>query len=310
MNYSSYRITLDNYATSSQVVLNAKQGDTGRKIYISLTDGSLPYEIEDGCRAVFTAEKPDETLIYNDCEIDGDVIIYTITKQTTAAVGFVACEIKLYDKDDILLISPRFGLLVEESVFNDQDMSGSGHEFNAVADIIIHTTNKYLEEHPVLTDDTLTKTGMAADAEATGQAIALANAAAAQANAAAIQAGTVGSAAQTTANAAQNAASSAQTAANTAQTTATNALNTANTKTSKKKATVSLASGKWSGNKQTVSVSGVTADNDVFVSAAPDSYTVYAECMIHCTAQGNGTLTFACSEIPSGAVNVNVIIFD
>lgn len=209
MNYSSYRITLDNYATSSQVVLNAKQGDTGRKIYISLTDGSLPYEIEDGCRAVFTAEKPDENLIYNDCEIDGDVIIYTITKQTTAAVGFVACEIKLYDQNDELLISPRFGLLVEESVFNDQDISGSGHEFNAVADIIIHTTNKYLEEHPVATDDTLTQMGMAADAQATGKAIEKANSAAAAAIAAATSAGDA-------AQAAANAASSAQGTANNA----------------------------------------------------------------------------------------------
>ena len=202
MNYSSYRITLDNYATSSQIVLNAKQGDTGRKIYISLTDGSLPYEIEAGCRAVFTAEKPDENLIYNDCEIDGDVIIYTITKQTTAAVGFVACEIKLYDKDDVLLISPRFGLLVEESVFNDQDISGSGHEFNAVADIIVHTTNKYLEEHPVATDDTLTQMGMAADAQVTGKAIEKANSAAALAAAAATSAG---NAAQEAAKIANNA---------------------------------------------------------------------------------------------------------
>lgn len=200
MNYSSYRITLDNYATSSQVVLNAKQGDTGRKIYISLTDGSLPYEIEKGCRAVFTAEKPDENLIYNDCEIDGNVIIYTITKQTTAAVGFVACEIKLYDKDDVLLISPRFGLLVEESVFNDQDIAGSGHEFNAVADIIIHTTNKYLEEHPVATDDTLSVMGMAADSAATGKAIKKANDAAATANTAAITAGNTAAAAQHAAN--------------------------------------------------------------------------------------------------------------
>lgn len=210
MNYSSYRITLDNYATSSQIVLNAKQGDTGRKIIISLTDGSLPYHIEEGCRAVFTAEKPDETLIYNDCVIEGDIITYTITKQTTAAVGFVACEIKLYDKDDVLLISPRFGLLVEESVFNDQDISGSGHEFNAVADIIIHTTNKYLEEHPVATDDTLSVMGMAADAKATGAAVQNAVSAAQQA--------------QKSANDAASAASSAASAAGNAQKTADNAL--------------------------------------------------------------------------------------
>lgn len=209
MNYSSYRITLDNYATSSQVVLNAKQGDSGRKIYISLTDGSLPYEIEEGCRAVFTGEKPDENLIYNDCVIEGDVIIYTITKQTTAAVGFVACEIKLYDKNDELLISPRFGLLVEEPVFNDQDIAGSGHEFNAVADIIVATTNKYLEEHPVATDGTLSVTGMAADAKVVGDALKNANTAITAANSAANSAASVASNAKTAAANAQSTADKA-----------------------------------------------------------------------------------------------------
>ena len=309
MNYSSYRITLDNHATSSQVVLNMKEGEDGRKIYISLTDGSLPYEIQAGCRAVFTAEKPDEKLIYNDCVIENNVIIYTVTKQTTAAVGFVACEIKLYDENDILLISPRFGLLVEESVFNDQDMSGSGHEFNAVADIIVATTTKYLEEHPVATDGTLSVTGMAADAKATGQAIQNANTAANQAINAANSASQSASGAYTAASNAQTAASNAQKTADEAKTGAANALSVANSKTSKKNLTVTLTANGWSNKAQTVSADGVTASNDVFVSAAPSSYTVYAECMIRCTKQANNSLTFECEEVPGTSVSVNVIIF-
>ena len=317
MNYSCYRITLDNYATSSQVVLNAKQGDTGRKIFISLTEGSLPYEIEDGCRAVFTADKPDETVIYNDCEIDGNVIIYTITKQTTAAVGFVACEIKLYDKDDVLLISPRFGLLVEESVFNDQDIAGSGHEFNAVADIIAYTTIKYLEEHPVATDGTLSITGMAADAKATGQAIQSATSVANQAINAANSASQSASSAYNEASAANTAASNAQAAAdyakksaNSAKSDASNALSVANSKTSKKNLTVRLSASGWKNNSQTVTANGVTSSNDVFVTAAPSSYAVYAECMVYCTSQGSNSLTFGCVSVPSTEVSVNVIIFD
>lgn len=235
MNYSSYRITLDNYATSSQIVLNAKEQESGRKIYISLTDGSMPYHIEEGCRAVFTAEKPDATLIYNDCQIDGDVIIYTITKQTTAAVGFVACEIKLYDKNDVLLISPRFGLLVEKSVFNDQDMSGSGNEFNAIADLINHVVQQYLENNPLGVDKTLTVEGKAADAMVTGQGISKAKNIAANANTNATAAINAANEIKTAVVDAQNAASTAQIAASNAassaslaQTAANNAQDTAN----------------------------------------------------------------------------------
>lgn len=80
--------------------------------------------------------------------------------------------------------------------------------------------------------------------------------------------------------------------------------------TTKANRSVSLWKNAWSNNVQTVSVAGVTADNDVFVSAAPASYTEYAECMIRCTAQGSGTLTFACEEVPVNDIGVNIIIFD
>lgn len=87
------------------------------------------------------------------------------------------------------------------------------------------------------------------------------------------------------------------------------AKDTAGGKVSKTKATIALAADGWSDNIQTVTVAGVTADNDVFVSAAPASYVAYAESMIRCTAQGANSLAFTCEEIPASAVSVNVIIF-
>lgn len=65
----------------------------------------------------------------------------------------------------------------------------------------------------------------------------------------------------------------------------------------------------WSSNTQTVNVTEVTATNTVFVSPAPASAADYASAGIICTAQGNGTLTFTCTTVPTNAITVNVVCF-
>lgn len=70
------------------------------------------------------------------------------------------------------------------------------------------------------------------------------------------------------------------------------------------KATLTVAG--WSDNSQTVSVTGVTASNNVLVAPAPASSTEWASCGIMCTAQAAGTLTFTCATTPTAAVTVNV----
>lgn len=64
----------------------------------------------------------------------------------------------------------------------------------------------------------------------------------------------------------------------------------------------------WSNNTQTVNVTGVTASNTVLVTYAPSSKAAYTEADIYCTAQGAGTLTFACTTAPTEAITVNVMI--
>ena len=64
----------------------------------------------------------------------------------------------------------------------------------------------------------------------------------------------------------------------------------------------------WAGNQVTVNVSGVTADNHIIVTPAPESYVSYAECMVRCTAQGAGTLTFRCEDVPEDEIKANVLI--
>ena len=77
-----------------------------------------------------------------------------------------------------------------------------------------------------------------------------------------------------------------------------------------KTATASLPVASWSSNAQTVSVSGVTASNTVIVTAAPASYEHYNECAVRCSAQAAGTLTFTCTDTPTSALTVNVLILE
>lgn len=74
--------------------------------------------------------------------------------------------------------------------------------------------------------------------------------------------------------------------------------------------TVTIAASAWSNKSATVSVNGVTASNNVFVTADAGSYLAYANAQIRCTAQGSGTLTFACETTPTTNISVNVLIFN
>lgn len=71
---------------------------------------------------------------------------------------------------------------------------------------------------------------------------------------------------------------------------------------------VTLTTGGWSNLTQTVSVEGVTADNNVIVAAAPASREAWNDAEVYCSAQAAGTLTFKCSSVPASAVTVNVVI--
>lgn len=73
--------------------------------------------------------------------------------------------------------------------------------------------------------------------------------------------------------------------------------------------TAALTASAWSNNAQTVSASGVTTTNNVIVSpAAKASADIWAESEVFCTAQGNGTLKFTCTDVPTADISVNIVI--
>ena len=143
MNYSNYRFTLDIQSNISQVSLPVRLGDTGRRLYINLTDSGNPYTISKGSRAVFSGKKADGTPLLNDCIIEGDTTIcYDFTAQTTNVAGIIDIEIRLYGPNGKLVTSPRFIMVVDERVVYNDDIPLSESELTTLDNIILLETQR------------------------------------------------------------------------------------------------------------------------------------------------------------------------
>lgn len=146
MNYSTFRFTLDLHTMQSQISIPVKYGDTAVSLRISLTDGGVPLAIEDGCRAVFSARKADETTILNNCVIEKNSIIrYDFTEHTATAEGIARCEITLYGANGEALGSPRFVIVVDKRVIGSENVI-SQSERDAIDSIIILGTEAVANE--------------------------------------------------------------------------------------------------------------------------------------------------------------------
>lgn len=79
-----------------------------------------------------------------------------------------------------------------------------------------------------------------------------------------------------------------------------------------KSATVVLSAGSWSSNSQTISVSSLNVTNSSLVTVAPVPAfrKAYLEADVYCSAQGAGTLTFACEDAPSVDLEVNIQVIN
>lgn len=136
MNYTNYKITLDMKRIQSQVSIPVPQNDTARRLYIRLFQNGKIFELKDGIRAVFAGEKEDGTVLYNDCLIENQSVIrYDFTEQTTAAVGTVNCQIRVYLEDGSLLTSPSLTIVVYKNAFSEENIESSD-EYNALNQLI------------------------------------------------------------------------------------------------------------------------------------------------------------------------------
>lgn len=143
MNKVVHKLILDMKSTISQQTIDIQRYDTGRKLVIALTDDGKIYQISGGCRAVFTAAKPDGNILFNDCDIVGNAIEVDLAKnpQVSSVVGEVKCEIRLYGESNTLITSPCFSILVDKTVYTDGDVIDSSSEYTALTQAIVDNTN-------------------------------------------------------------------------------------------------------------------------------------------------------------------------
>ena len=169
----------------------------GRELRIYLYDNGAPLDLTGKTVSVYI-QKPDNTVIYNSCEVEGNQATVTLTLQMMAVSGLTKlCELQIIDTDNHTLKVTLPPLRIIKS--NYDGAIESTDEFSRLAEALNEANNA---------------TGIASEAADK------ANEAAQSANTAAQAANTAAQSANTAADAATSAAESANSQAQAAQTQA------------------------------------------------------------------------------------------
>ena len=76
---------------------------------------------------------------------------------------------------------------------------------------------------------------------------------------------------------------------------------------------ITLTTAGWADNQQTVTLTGVSADEDsqfILPTPATASRTMYNDCDIQCITQAANSLTFSCATVPTDALSVYILLMD
>ena len=134
-----YDITLPLGEQPIRQVLTVKRFDSHATLWFRLTHGGRAYRITEDCMGVFTAKKPDGTVIYNPCRREGNAFVYSLTPQTTALPGQLRCELRLYGPGEKLITTAAFLLEVADTVYSGDEELASSQEAEALTQLIDHT---------------------------------------------------------------------------------------------------------------------------------------------------------------------------
>ena len=125
MDALTLKVNLDCLRKDSQAIINAKVGEAnGRKVVFTLYEGRTAFFVPAGASVIFRAQKPDGTILYNNCVIDDGKVEYTITSQTVAVAGVYACELQIVS-DGRIIYSPYVTLNVMDNLYADTEVESS-----------------------------------------------------------------------------------------------------------------------------------------------------------------------------------------
>lgn len=149
MNSSIYKFLLDLHITQTQIALPVTKGDTARVFLIRLSDGGLPYVIEDGCLAKLEIKRPTGTFIESFCAIEKNTTIkydFSQNENTAAVEGIHECSVILYDSEGNKIGSPRFTMVVSDRVINSDDINLSEDDLTAIDAMIAAEASRQAAE--------------------------------------------------------------------------------------------------------------------------------------------------------------------
>lgn len=122
MIYSSSSFFLNLKESTSDVYLRIKNGDTARQYRCTLIDGDIVYQLADDCYAKLIAKIPNEAkdTVLTNCRIIDNKVSFNLTPSLSTAQGYIECELRIYSRDDELVItSPRFYMYAEASLYSE-----------------------------------------------------------------------------------------------------------------------------------------------------------------------------------------------
>ena len=76
--------------------------------------------------------------------------------------------------------------------------------------------------------------------------------------------------------------------------------------------TTTITVGDWN-NGTTCTKSGlvgITSSNNIIINPAPSFYKAFTESVVRATAQGDGSITFACDSTPTDSITINVLVLN